>query len=580
MSLNVLLLICFVGVFGSSCSVFSSAALGYTFTTELIYYHDINCCSALGVTDLPLMHDNSPLSSIVMTSDHVQGQHAVLVHLSSLLCHLTLNDCSSSSMAKKPELVVAEVAFTRKAVAFINSSLIAASMAEVRGYGQPKSTGIAPLCITLHPPSADGMMGITLWCTLYCPPVISGITGIAPGGMSYNLPLVSGILLPLLTPCGGYTRYNPAYSLYYDCLWPQTKVQFDSSLTPSSLCTFLLVRMLNLFCCHSSMLRHDFRAFISFRRLALISSLYNQPSIVDANVYFSFGLVLHSLCQSLSFLKCLHSTVVSHNAACVIGGGCGRKSKVYFDGAELEPYIMELSHNTAELKMDSDIMFEFMSHDPLHVARASMKEDMLLAKVPLEVLIVRLPNIAGRDLIRSYGMFVSQRSYAKQLLVAAKHISITCSLDDMQVSVFKLTTLTKNKRKHEHSLPDEGHEHSFKFPPSPPSSRLCDKIIRCFCADSAPNMLSEKGCAVCGQLVTHSMVSVPLADLTPEHLTYLTNDVGEVTKSERNHGSDPHLPMLGPVLAPYCDVVCTICRRSLKRGHCPKNGHCQQYVVW
>ena len=254
--------------------------------------------------------------------------------------------------------------------------------------------------------------------------MISGITGIAPGGMLYNLPLFGGILLPLSTPYGGYTSYNSAHSMYYDHLWPQTKVQLNSWVTPSLLRMFLLVRILNLFCHHAFMVRHDFRAFVLFHRPALISATYNKSNIVDGCVYTLFCSVLYLLRRSLFAFMCSHSTIVSYDPVHVTGGGHGRKSKVYFEGAELQPYVVELTHSTADLKMNSNVKFEFVSHDLLHIAQASMTEDMLLAKVPLEVLIARLPNSVGRDLIRGYGMFVSQRTYAKQLMVAAKHIAI------------------------------------------------------------------------------------------------------------------------------------------------------------
>src|SRR5882762_1235291 len=39
-----------------------------------------------------------------------------------------------------------------------------------------------------------------------------------------------------------------------------------------------------------------------------------------------------------------------------------------------------------------------------------------------------------------------------------------------------------------------------KFPPVPPSSELCQKIISEFCADTFPDVFEEAGCAVCGKL--------------------------------------------------------------------------------
>jgi hypothetical protein len=39
-----------------------------------------------------------------------------------------------------------------------------------------------------------------------------------------------------------------------------------------------------------------------------------------------------------------------------------------------------------------------------------------------------------------------------------------------------------------------------KFPPNPPSMNLCQKIVSDFCADTAPEVFEETGCAVCGKL--------------------------------------------------------------------------------
>jgi hypothetical protein len=47
-------------------------------------------------------------------------------------------------------------------------------------------------------------------------------------------------------------------------------------------------------------------------------------------------------------------------------------------------------------------------------------------------------------------------------------------------------------QKHYWSKKDE------KFPPAPPSAKLCQNIISEFCADTSPDIFEEAGCAVCG----------------------------------------------------------------------------------
>ena len=129
MSLSVLSLICFVGVFRSSCTVIPSVVFDCAFTTNSICH--IHHCSTLGETDLCLMHNNSALLSVFVMSDQVR--HGISVHLSSPSCHLTPD---TSSTMEGPGLIVAEVAssLTQKAVVLINNSLIT-FMSEVSVYG-------------------------------------------------------------------------------------------------------------------------------------------------------------------------------------------------------------------------------------------------------------------------------------------------------------------------------------------------------------------------------------------------------------------------------------------------------------
>ena len=50
----------------------------------------------------------------------------------------------------------------------------------------------------------------------------------------------------------------------------------------------------------------------------------------------------------------------------------------------------------------------------------------------------------------------------------------------------------KSSQKHYQSIKD------VKFPPNPPSTDLCQKIVSDFYADTAPEAFEEAGCAVCG----------------------------------------------------------------------------------
>jgi hypothetical protein len=82
------------------------------------------------------------------------------------------------------------------------------------------------------------------------------------------------------------------------------------------------------------------------------------------------------------------------------------------------------------------------------------------------------------------------------------------------------------------------------FPPSPPSKKLQHAIISNFCKDTAPNMFTESGCAVCGKLTPMNELS-KLSELDLD-MSILTQT--GVTQQERTCESDPFTDIKGPVL--------------------------------
>ena len=171
-------------------------------------------------------------------------------------------------------------------------------------------------------------------------------------------------------------------------------------------------------------------------------------------------------------------------------------------------------------------------------------------------------------------MFVSQRSSSKELLAVAIQISglLTSSLSstDALVSVFRLVPNANNKHKHEDSPSYEALKNTSGFPPSPPSSKLRDKIIRCFCNDTSPDTLAEQGCAVCGQLIAALLVKALVKDLAAQQLLCLNSDGLDFTRHEWFHVTDCINQLSGPVIASDCQAVCTSCWQSLRRGCRPK----------
>ena len=73
-----------------------------------------------------------------------------------------------------------------------------------------------------------------------------------------------------------------------------------------------------------------------------------------------------------------------------------------------------------------------------------------------------------------------------------------------------------------------------KFPPLPPSTKLCQNIVSDFCADTSPDMFEEAGCAVCGKLTPVCKME-ELSEV--ENINLLKTD--GVTRKARCKSSDP-----------------------------------------
>ena len=103
-----------------------------------------------------------------------------------------------------------------------------------------------------------------------------------------------------------------------------------------------------------------------------------------------------------------------------------------------------------------------------------------------------------------------------------------------------------------------------KFPPTPPSTALCQNIVSDFCADTSPDVFEEAGCAVCGKLT-------PICEM--EELSEVENinllKVHGITRKARSNSSDPVKELRGPILAPGCSNVCSVCMESLEKEKMP-----------
>jgi hypothetical protein len=103
-----------------------------------------------------------------------------------------------------------------------------------------------------------------------------------------------------------------------------------------------------------------------------------------------------------------------------------------------------------------------------------------------------------------------------------------------------------------------------KFPPLPPSAKLCQNIVSDFCADTSPDVFEEVGCAVCGKLTLICKME-ELSEVENIHLL----KVHGVTGRARCKSSDPVSELRGVILAPNCNRVCPICVDSLEKNKVP-----------
>ena len=104
-----------------------------------------------------------------------------------------------------------------------------------------------------------------------------------------------------------------------------------------------------------------------------------------------------------------------------------------------------------------------------------------------------------------------------------------------------------------------------KFPPSPPSAELQHKIISDACKHMSPQIFTEAGCAVCGQLT----YLVDLLNLTEVKLDLSILVRTSVTQTERISEDDPIKDLNGPIMEKNLDQVCKSCYKSLAKGKVP-----------
>ena len=215
-----------------------------------------------------------------------------------------------------------------------------------------------------------------------------------------------------------------------------------------------------------------------------------------------------------------------------------------------------------------------------------LANDEILCKIPLDVLAPKVTIKCAKEISMLHDMFMPSKIQLKNAQILLKEHKCQCG---NFMSVFKPHKMSSNaeyqrkwyqnhkEKRAEYNMQPEyqtsnrksAHKYYWskkdvKFPPDPPSTDLCQKIVSEFSADTAPEVFEEAGCAVCGKLT-------PICEM--EELSEVENvgllKVDGVTRKTRSKSSDPVKELRGPILAPGCSRVCPICVESLEKKKVP-----------
>ena len=329
--------------------------------------------------------------------------------------------------------------------------------------------------------------------------------------------------------------------------------------------------------------RHDFASFkmlcILYRRLAVLFliafQLSRYPPVDPYRVQVAWNSKYKS---SHAYIKEAFSDTLTRRN--LYGGG---KSFVIFSSDELRQYT------------SVDLQEQWYQY--IHCIRRDNKQELNIGDVndvhcnmPLHILVPKLTLKFAKELANLHDMYMPARILQRDALtLLANHKCETCPdlfalFKPWKASnvEYQHTWYQKNKEKRAeynrqravqseykqlHKKSSQKHYQSkrrVKFPPAPPSATLCQNIVSGFCNDTSPEVFEEAGCAVCGKLT-------PICEM--EELSEVENinllKVDGVTRKSRCKSSDPVRELRGPILAPGCSGVCSVCIESLDNNKIP-----------
>jgi hypothetical protein len=242
-------------------------------------------------------------------------------------------------------------------------------------------------------------------------------------------------------------------------------------------------------------------------------------------------------------------------------------------------------------------------HTEIAMEKYGNNSQYLISKIPIHELVYnvtcrQLPHIA-----QNHNIFIPKMLTATNKIkifdLFTQHEGSCCK---NYVTVF--SPLNLKPKSDSQSMVDMSGvipQNSVKFPPSPPSSELRKKIIRDFCADTAPPKFEETGCAVCSLICRSNHACRYVNCKRPLHLTiyvsvfhdqYHPNHKERATETFEgtdldfarytvvllnvqlqepfHHHQDVLLPWLSELVVSYSSLVsvCTV------KGHMPSSLPC------
>jgi hypothetical protein len=251
-----------------------------------------------------------------------------------------------------------------------------------------------------------------------------------------------------------------------------------------------------------------------------------------------------------------------------LGGGTSH----HLSFKSIEPYVIS---NTSDATLACN--FRYVGHvDDIGIL-SYPAPSYVHTSIPLSVLFGLITLANARKIAAMHGISAGSRASAAQLqLLVLSHSCLKCSsyltvfssdLNANQLNVDRATKCRGKKCAHVHATPLSSTETlSTPFPPDVASDDLEHVILTKACNRMRPDLLTEAGCAVCGELKPiHAMSRLRSMKI----YLHVLESPG-VTRIERKSPGLPIKEYKGPVLDYSCSRICELCRFHVCKEKVPR----------